>query len=444
MLKKWQNEDGSFKGLSGAEIDALNETEANEYHDAYKKNSDETIKTLQSSIDELKDNAEKSAELKEAELKALKSEMEVLTKSYELLTLRFEGQKESKKSEEVANSIVKALKENAEGLNAIKNLKGVSQSARSVTFETKATENYADIGDRDYLGTIDLNIERKPVRRTSILDIFPTRSVNSEYLHYWEEDVVTRDAKFVVQCATSTHNTKLTWAKRTVELAKIRDMVDVCLDMLDDYSFVDSELRRLINESIQLKKESELLLGAAAAATDVQSIDSIASEFNPANPLADFSAATGTPFQDANLEQLVDAMSAQIQIFGQENKWMPDTLVMNFKDFVNYRNLKDADGNKIIHTLDGSNVAFIAGLRIITSPIVPANELYVFDSSKGSILQRQGYTFGISYENNDNFEHETATMKAVERFQFYVRNIDKDAFMKCSDVAAAITAITAP
>ena len=66
-----------------------------------------------------------------------------------------------------------------------------------------------------------------------------------------------------------------------------------------------------------MKKESELLLGAAAAATDLQSIDSIASEFNPANALADFSAATGTPFQEPNLEQVADAMSAQIQIFGQ-------------------------------------------------------------------------------------------------------------------------------
>ena len=115
---------------------------------------------------------------------------------------------------------------------------------------------------------------------------------------------------------------------------------------------------------------------------------------------------------------------------------------MNFKDFVNYRNLKDADGNKIVHTIEG--LPFIAGLRVITSPIVVANTCYVFDSSKGSLLMRQGYTFGISYENNDNFEHETATMKAVERCQFYVRQINNDAFMKCSDIAAAITAITKP
>lgn len=439
MLKKWQNEDGSFKGLSGADIDALTEVEANEYHDAFKKNSDETIETLKSSIEELKSDKEADKELNQANLKSLNAQIELISKSNDLLQLRLDGKAE-KSSKGVVNSIIKALEDNKEAISAIKGLKGQSIAGNAISFASKATEVASDIGDRDYLGTIETNIERKPVRKTSILDIFPKRNVNSEYLHYWEENVTTRDAKFVVACATSTHNTKITWAKRTVELAKIRDMVDVCLDMLDDYSFVNSELRRLINESIQLKKESELLLGASASATDLQSIDSIASEFNPSNVLAPFNGANG--FDSPNLEQVVDAMSAQIQIFGQENKWMPDTLVMNFADFVRYRNLKDADGNKIVHTIEG--LPFIAGLRVITSPIVVANTCYVFDSSKGSLLTRQGYTFGVSYDNNDNFEHETATMKAVERVQFYVRQINNDAFMKCTDVATAITAITKP
>ena len=422
----------TFKGLSGAEIDALTEVEANEYHDAFKKNSDETIETLKTSIEAIKEDKDAEKELNAEKMKALNAQIEVISKTSDLLQLRLDGKSE-KSTKKVVDSIVKALENNAD---AIKNIK----TNRRVEFTSKATEVATDIGDRDYLGTIESNIERKPVRKTSILDIFPKRAVNSEYLHYWEEDVVTRDAKFVVACATSTHTTKMTWAKRTVELAKIRDFLDICLDMLSDYSFVDSELRRLINESIQLKKESELLLGASASATDLQSIDSIASEFNPANVLAPFDGANG--FQEPNLEQVADAMSAQIQIFGQENKWMPDTIVMNFADFVRYRNLKDADGNKIVHTIEG--LPFIAGLRVITSPIVVANTCYVFDSSKGSLLMRQGYTFGISYENNDNFEHETATMKAVERVQFYVRQINNDAFMKCSDIAAAITAITKP
>jgi len=185
-----------------------------------------------------------------------------------------------------------------------------------------------------------------------------------------------------------------------------------------------------------------LLLGTSAATTDLLSIDSIASEFNPANALANFSLASGTPFQDANLEQLVDAMGAQISIFGEENAWMADTVIMNFKDFVNYRNLKDANGNKLIHTLS-DGFATIAGMRVVTSPIVVADTLYVFDSTQGEILDRQLLTVKTSYENGTNIEHETVTFVAVERLQFHVPIIQRDAFMKCSGVAAAIALITA-
>tara|TARA_R110002153_G_scaffold116752_1_gene260517 strand:- start:689 stop:1330 length:642 start_codon:yes stop_codon:yes gene_type:complete len=211
--------------------------------------------------------------------------------------------------------------------------------------------------------------------------------------------------------------------------------------MLDDYAWVESELKALVNESIKLKAEFELLLGSGSNATDMLSINTISSEFNPANALGNFSTASGTPFQDANLEQLVDAMGAQISIFGQENSWMANTVVMNFRDFVNYRNLKDSDGNKLVHTLSDS-MPTIAGMNVVTSPIVSANTLFVFDASQGEILDRQSITLKTSFENNDNIEHETVTFVGVERLQFHVPIIKRDAFMKCSDVATAITAIT--
>jgi HK97 family phage major capsid protein len=273
------------------------------------------------------------------------------------------------------------------------------------------------------------------------LDLFKRKAVSTEYIKYREENVVTRDAKFVVACATSTHLTKKSYVVRTVELAKIRDIMDACIDMLDDYAFVESELKALVNESIKLKAEFELLLGSGSGATDMLSIDTISSEFNPANALGNFSTASGTPFQDANLEQLVDAMSAQISIFGQENAWMANTVVMNFRDFVNYRNLKDSDGNKLVHTLSDA-MPTIAGMNVVTSPIVSANTLFVFDTNQGEILDRQSITLKTSFENNDNIEHETVTFVGVERLQFHVPIIKRDAFMKCSDIATAITAIT--
>tara|TARA_R110000765_G_scaffold371493_6_gene461741 strand:- start:1872 stop:3212 length:1341 start_codon:yes stop_codon:yes gene_type:complete len=431
-----------FKGLDALKMEEEEGTSAmNEFVQG--------LKDLLAAFESAGKATDESVEEVEEEVKAIKEQLKGIDLNVikqTLLAVKEQGKflatlKGAGSTKAVNKTLRSYIEENSEVLKEMRSNK--SKRNAGFSFTTKATEVATDIGSRDYLGTIDPNIYTKPVRETSIIDLFPRRAVSGEYFHYWEQDVVTRDAKFVVACATSTHATKQTWSKRTVELAKIRDIIDICIDMLDDYSFVESSMRKLIDESIKLLADRELLLGVGVATTDLLSLNTVSSEFNAANALADFSALTGTPFQDANLEQLVDAMGAQISIFGEQNAWMANTLVMNYKDYVNYRNLKDAKGNKLIHTLSDA-VATIAGMKVVTSPIVVANTCYVFDSSKGEILDRQAITVQTSYENKDNIEHELVTLVGVERLQFNVRNIERDAFMKCSDIATAISAILKP
>ena len=40
------------------------------------------------------------------------------------------------------------------------------------------------------------------------------------------------------------------------------------------------------------------------------------------------------------------------------------------------------------------------------------------------------------------FEHEIVTVKALQRIQFFVPAVHQDAFMKVTDIATALTAIT--
>jgi len=51
-------------------------------------------------------------------------------------------------------------------------------------------------------------------------------------------------------------------------------------------------------------------------------------------------------------------------------------------------------------------------------------------------------TVEFGFENNDNFEREIVTVKAYERLNLRVRNVDANAFMHVPDIATAITAIT--
>lgn len=383
-----------------------------------------------------------------SELEALKAKIEsaepanyqTLIKEHADLMAEVKALKETGNKPNGAKTLKEYIMENSTVLATLKsklknNEKGDLKHL-SITVE-KGTQGASDIGSRDYLGQIEAGIERQPIQRTAILDLFRRKKVGTEYLHFWEENVVTRDAKFVIACATSTHTTKKTWQKRTVELAKIRDIVDICIDMLDDYAFVESEIKQLVEESIKLKADYELLLGASVAATDMLSIDFISSEFNDANPLAVY---TGK-FQSPTLGDLTAAMKAQIYTFGKERAWQADTVVMNYNDMITYLHAKDVNNNYLFPNFVFGATDVVNGMRIVTSPIVSANTLYVFDSTKGSILDRKMLTIGSYFENNDNAEHELVTFVGVERLQFHVRNINRDAFMKCSDITAALTAI---
>jgi HK97 family phage major capsid protein len=377
----------------------------------------ETIEALKAELSEIK---EKFASNNTDELKVKFVEME---SAIEAIKENAKPQGEAKKS------LVDLIKEKAE---AIKNM--IGSKSGMVEIALKAVQNPTDIVVGSDMVRVEGDTVRQPVRATRIIDLFRRTRVSTEYVKYREEDVVTRDGKVVVACATSTHNTKKTWITRTVQIAKIRDFVDVCIDMMDDYAFVTSEIEQLVSESIKLTEDFEILLGTGS----ILSIDSIASEFDPANVLAPYTGA----FQSATLAELTGAMKAQIYTFGQERAWDANTVLMNYNDWVKFMHTKNADGDYLLPNFVANGSAVINGMRVVTSPIVAPNTLYVFDSTKGQILDRMGATVEMSYENNDNFEHEVVTVKAVERLQFHVAVIERDAFMKCSDVATELGLIT--
>jgi HK97 family phage major capsid protein len=357
--------------------------------------------------------------------------IELKTKFVELES-QINALKEIKKDQpEAKKTLFSMIKEKAEN---IKNI--IVQKSGVVSLIVKANQIPADIDGRELYAQDLGGTVRRPVRATRIIDLFRRVRVSTEFVKYREEDVVTRDGKVVVACATSTHNTKKTWKVRTVQIAKIRDFVDVCIDMMDDFSFVTSEVEQLVNESVKLIEDREILLGAG----DILSIDAISSIFDPANVLAPYTGAFTFP----TIAELTGAMKAQIYTFGAENSWNADTILMNYNDFVKFQHQKNQEGDYLLPNFVSTGSAVLNGMNVVTSPLVAPNELYVFDSTRGVILEREGVEVSMSYENNDNFEHEVVTVKAVERIQFHVPTVERDAFMKCDDIATALTDITAP
>jgi HK97 family phage major capsid protein len=426
------------KNISEDDYKAKSDAEKAELHTEFFNNQ---FKELKKSI-EAKPDAKKLEDA-EKELKTLQEGMKDYVKSSDLDGI--------KKQLSEAEELIDQLKENAgtsSNGSAIKKLldkkktaidKMVENKSGNVEMVVKATQTATDIGDRDVYAEMESGTNRKPFRRFNIAALFRRLPIKKEYLKYREEDTVTRDAKVVVRCATSTHNTKKNWVIRTLEIAKVRDFTDICEDMMDDYDFVEGEIKELVEQSVEAKEEQELLSGSGDGSNGTYlSIDTISSEFSAANALASFANA----FQAPTLAELTAAMKSQIETFGQENAWKPNTIIMNSTDLVKFKHQKNANNDYLLPHFISTNGNVLSDMQIVTSPLIAPNTLYVIDTNQGVIRDRKATTVSMYWENKDNAEHEMVTVKALKRSQLHVKNINRDAFMKCSDIAAALTAIT--
>ena len=91
--------------------------------------------------------------------------------------------------------------------------------------------------------------------------------------------------------------------------------------------------------------------------------------------------------------------------------------------------------------VDANGRYFIDGMLLVENPLITANTLTIGDFTKGTVYSMPGIGIEFSYENRQNFETETVTIKIYERLNLLIRNVQKNAFMKVLDIGAAITAI---
>lgn len=303
----------------------------------------------------------------------------------------------------------------------------------------KAEQTYGDIDAGSDFAQMRAGVIDKPVRRPRFRTLFPTTPVSTEYYKYVQQDTVTRDAKNVAKCAPVTSTTKETLKVYSIQTKMVKDMIDFCRTFVSDYPFMMSRIDRLINESLSLKIDSQLLYGNGIG-ENLFSIDYYASEFSATN----VDAPIGATIQAANMVDLILAMQTQIMELGQQNGFDPNTVIVNKLDwFKNVESLKDLDNNYLDARVSVVNgVPYIGGMMVVWSPIVVSNTLYVFDSTKGEIIDRQTVELDIAFQNGTNWESEIATLKGYERLNLLVPSEVQNAFMKCTDVTTAIDAIT--
>jgi len=439
MKKEWIV-DGEFKKLTGDQIKGLDEAQLEAYStdlnaDNLKK-EEEIAKKITALGEENDENRE--------ELKALKDQLngiDLETVKTLLTAVKEQGAELTRMKEAgvISDDSFKTAMKSAWD-SKVDAIKEAHDSKKNIEIAVKAEQTYGDITSGEDFAQMKAGITDKPVRRPNIRSLFGTIPVSTEFLKYTEQDTVIRDAQNVAKCAAVTSNTKETLVVSTIETKVIKDMIDFCRMFISDYPFMEARINKLINESISLRVDYQLLLGDGTG-ENTNSIDSVSSTFSAANPACDISGSV----QAATYVDLILGMETQIIELGEQNAYMPDTVLVNKCDwFIYVQSRKDLNNNY----LDGrvtmvNGVPFVGGMRVVWSTLVPQNELYVFDSTKGDVVDRQELVLEVAFENKDNWEKQIASLQGYVRLNFLVESNNANAFMHADDVAAAITAITA-
>ena len=433
-MKTWIK-NGSFVALNTEAIKGLTNEDSIEYFEALTAHREEEATGLKNSIKELSENADANAEAITKLATELKESTKVQAETVKAHGIALSKMAKGTGSTSAIKTIKSVLVSKAEALKNIKD--------KAVEIFVKATEAPADIADRADLAQRIPGVEQLARRATFMKDLIRVQPTDTEYIRKTEQDTVVRDAKNVAACAVSTHNTKLTWKQTTLQQKKVRDFVHVCLDMIDDYDFVEGEINDLISYGVANQVDSQLLLGDGTGA-NLNGVASYASTFNAALTGADYSAATGTPIQAPNVGDLICVVGAQIEFLGQDNKFMPNVAWVNPKTIKLLKLTKDQNDQYLLPNILTANGTEINEIMLVSNPLVPENEMYVGDTTKAVIYQAKAATVAMSFENNDNFETETVTVKGYERLNLWVSTNNSNAFMHVPSISAAITAITAP
>lgn len=431
-MKKWLNEKGEFVVLGEKALSDI--TDAKELAEYFVAKSENEKEAMDARVEKL-EKALETAGVKEEEIKTVSSEFKAQIKEMENIALQIKADAEKA----VTPATVDGFKAKWDSkFSDIEGMKAKKNSA-SLEFEVKASQSYGDITLGEDFAAMRSGVTDQPVRDPFIRSLFSTIPLSTEFYKYVEQDTVIRDAQNVAICSPVTSTTKETLIVRNMSTQVVKDMMDFCVDFVEDYPFMRSRITKLINESISLRVDQQLLLGTGAG-NETFSIDSYSSEFDATNVVCPLNVS----IQAANYVDLILGMQTQIVALGEENSFMPDTALVNFCDwFKLVRSAKDLDNNYLDQRIvERNGQLFVGGMRVVTNPIVAPNTCYVMDSTKGEVLDRKTVNVDIAFQNKDNWESEIATIKGYVRINLWVPVNNQNAFMKCSDVATAITAIT--
>lgn len=300
-----------------------------------------------------------------------------------------------------------------------------TQVARAAVSGSTMAMRLTEIGQLPYLGMKMSNLFRHA-------DV--DKSSNG-VIRFYDQAAITRAAAPTAEGASAPESV-ISWIERLLKVEKITDSIPVTKEAWRQVYFIQSEIDRLLNLNLPLKEDQQLWAGSGAT-PEITGVYTNSTAVNIAARIAD-NSIKAVPF--ANIYDLIASMRVLI-MNSKQSKYSPNAVLMNPSDILAYKLIKDSFGRYLVPgfvTADGKN---IDGCEVIESSQVTADTLLVGDTRYGTIYDDGGIELEMGHIN-DQLVKGAMTIMATKFETLLIRNVDADAFLKCTNISVSVTALT--
>ena len=244
----------------------------------------------------------------------------------------------------------------------------------------------------------------------------------------WDTATTARAAAAVAEGAPFPESA-VAWEEFNIKMKKIGDSIPVTEEFAYDEMRFAGEIQMFLSDNVDLEVDRQLLLGDGTGA-NLTGLVTSAPVFTPVN----------RGITNPTLYDLVPILKETI-VKGKGAKYMPNFLMMNLTEINKYKLEKDANNNYIMPPFVSRDGQVIDGLVVVENNLVPDNQLYIGDSRHGRIYDSaEGYSLQLGYVG-DQFIEDKKTFKARKRCALLIKESEKPAYLRVSDISAALTAL---
>ena len=265
------------------------------------------------------------------------------------------------------------------------------------------------------------------------MDAVNSGSCSSKFVTYVTQSAGSTGT-FTAESTAKTESNPV-WAEVSEEVKKIASYVKVSKEMLDDLSFIRSEINNDLIAGLTESIETALLNGSGIGA-NINGLLSIPMGL-PAFTGAGFTGVNA--IQDANLSDVLRVAKAQIEA----SNYTPTYVILNPIDVAKLHLTKDSTGNYTYPMyIPESGQMIVADMTVISSSFMPQDSYLVGDMSRVNVKMREGLNLSVGLDQDD-FTRNMVTILAEARLVQYVKTNQKTAFVT-GTISTDIAVIDAP